>query len=171
MQALADVKPMELRVRRKEDRDVEGDARCGDASNKMMGKNVSRGAPLRPRMADGDELVRRRALVPVQHRAVVLAVAAAARWKAGVGILPKCEQRRKQREREGREQQDGEQASHETGMRLVYDARTNSGSIGFRCGYHAVRASRFVADSNLSREARWSCGVRVFCMRVWQRSL
>jgi hypothetical protein len=48
----------------------------------------------------------------VEHRALMLAVAAATGWKASVRILRDGEQRCHQREREGREQQDGEQASH-----------------------------------------------------------
>ena len=43
---------------------------------------------------------------------MMLAVAAAAGWEAGVRILREREQRRNQGKREGREQQDGEQASH-----------------------------------------------------------
>jgi hypothetical protein len=51
---------------------------------------------------------------------VVLAVAPATRWKAGIRILREREQRRNQRKREGGEQQDGEQASHRTGTPPVY---------------------------------------------------
>jgi hypothetical protein len=85
-----------------------------------------------PRRADRDEPVCRWILVLIQHRAAVLAVAAAARWKAGIGILREREQRRNQRKREGREQQDGEQASHETGMALVYAHKWFIGEVPVR---------------------------------------
>jgi hypothetical protein len=49
----------------------------------------------------------------IEHRAMMLAVAAAAGRKASVRILRECQQRRNHREREGREQQDGQQASHD----------------------------------------------------------
>jgi|HubBroStandDraft_1064217.scaffolds.fasta_scaffold30382_2 hypothetical protein len=43
---------------------------------------------------------------------MMLAVTTATGWEASVGILCECKQRRNQWKREGREQQDGEQASH-----------------------------------------------------------
>lgn len=52
-------------------------------------------------------------LLAVQHRAVMLAMATAAGWKASVGALRECEHGRNHGKHEGREQQDGEQASHE----------------------------------------------------------
>jgi hypothetical protein len=70
--------------------------------------------PLRPGGADCEELVRGRILLAVQHRAVVLAMTPTARGKARIRILREREQRRNQRKRECREQQDGEQTSHET---------------------------------------------------------
>jgi hypothetical protein len=86
----------------------------------MMGDNRRWDGSLRPRRADRDEPMRRRVLLLVRHRAVVLAVAPATRWKAGIRILREREQRRNQRKREGGEQQDGEQASHRTGTPPVY---------------------------------------------------
>lgn len=68
---------------------------------------------LRPRGANGDDAVRRIVAPDVEHRAMMLAVATATDRQAGVGILREREQRRDQGKREGRKQQDGEQASHE----------------------------------------------------------
>jgi hypothetical protein len=56
--------------------------------------------------------VRGTVALAIEHRAMMLAVTTAACRQAGIRILRKCEQRRNQRKREGREQQDGEQASH-----------------------------------------------------------
>lgn len=60
-----------------------------------------------------NDSVRRGVLLSVQHRAMMLAVATATGWEARVWILREREYRRNQGKREGREQQDGEQASHE----------------------------------------------------------
>ena len=65
-----------------------------------------------PRGADGDDAVRGRVTPPIEHRAMMLAVATAARRQTCVGILRERKQRREHGKREGREQQDGEKASH-----------------------------------------------------------
>ena len=67
---------------------------------------------LRIKRADGDNAMHGTVPLAIKHRAMMLAVAAAACRKASVRILRECQQRRNQREREGREQQDGEEASH-----------------------------------------------------------
>ena len=63
---------------------------------------------------------------------MMLAVTTATGWEASVGILCECKQRRNQWKREGREQQDGEQASHETGMALVYAHKWFIGEVPVR---------------------------------------
>jgi hypothetical protein len=64
----------------------------------------------------------------VWHRAVMLAVAAAAGRQTGVRILRKSEQGRRYWKRESRKQQDGEQAAHGkpdgSSVRLVWWGRT-----------------------------------------------
>ena len=93
-----------------------------------MRNDHRRDGALWPLWAHSDESVCRGVLALVHHHAVMLAMPAAACRKAGVRVLRKCEQRRNHGKREGREQQDGEQASHETWMRLVYGVPTNNGS-------------------------------------------
>ena len=65
---------------------------------------------LRPRGADGDEAMRRTVAPGVEHSAMMLTLATATSWQASVWVLR--EQRRDQGQRESREQQNGEQASH-----------------------------------------------------------
>jgi hypothetical protein len=77
--------------------------------------------------------VRRGILRLIEHRAMMLAVAAATGWQAGVGILREREQGRNQRERKGREEQDGEQASHGIRTIPVYASRLAGASAGLCC--------------------------------------
>jgi hypothetical protein len=82
------------------------------APNELMRANQRLNAALRPGGAYGANTMHRPVASVVEHRAMMLAVATAAGWKASVGILCKREQRRNQRQRKSREQQNGEQASH-----------------------------------------------------------
>lgn len=73
-----------------------------------------------PGGADGNDAMRRTLPLRVEHRAMMLAVATTAGREAGVRILREREQRRNQWKREGRQQQDGEQASHRDRTVPVY---------------------------------------------------
>lgn len=105
---------------------VRGQVRCGreiavqrngrrrGASYKGMGHSRRSKRALRPHGADGRDGMRCAVALRGRHFAVVLALAAAACGQTSVGILGEREHRREDGQREGRKQQDGEQASHGT---------------------------------------------------------
>jgi hypothetical protein len=97
--------------RRRKDR-LMRDRKRGSAPDEAMDANRRWDGALRPRGTDCDYAVRGAGSLAVEHHAMMLAVTTATCWQASLRILRKCEQRRNQRKREGREQQDGEQASH-----------------------------------------------------------
>jgi hypothetical protein len=80
--------------------------------DEVMRANRRRYGTLRPSWTDCDDAVRGTVSAVVEHCAVMLAVATATGREAGVRILGEREHRRNQGKREGREQQDGQQASH-----------------------------------------------------------
>lgn len=126
MQALTGLEGMCTKRRGGENNSVERNSGARHASEERMGDNPGWNCALRPRRAECDEPMGRGIVLPVEHRAVVLAMTPAARRKAGVRILRELERRRNQRKREGRKQQDGEQTSHVpryTSVRLGAEVR------------------------------------------------
>lgn len=107
--------------------------RCGGL-DKVMRADRRRDGALRPGGTDWDDAMRCIVAPAVWHRAVMLAVAAAAGRQTGVRILRKREQGRRYWKREGREQQEGEQAAHGkpdgSSVRLAWRGRTPV----FMCG-------------------------------------
>ena len=91
--------------------------------NEVVRANWRRYGALRPGWTDGDDAVRRAVSPVLEHCAMMLAVATATGREASVRILSEREHRRNQGKREGREQQDGQQASHK---------RSDSSSVRLR---------------------------------------
>lgn len=112
VQALADLERMRITFRADGSKYLERSCGPRHVSEEWMGGNPGWNRALGPRRADCEELVGGRILLPLQHRAMMLAVTPAACRKASVRILRERERLRNQRERERREQQDGEQTSH-----------------------------------------------------------
>ena len=76
---------------------------------------------------------------------MMLAVAAAAGRQAGVRTLRECEQRRNQGKRKGREQQNGEQASHGIPDGSSVRPRSQWARVDLSlCGWYSVQLGRVV---------------------------
>ena len=114
MRAVARVGAVLLAASAGRDRRVNGDSGGGVSYGQRMDYGRSNERTLRPRRANGCEVVRGRATLSGNHPAAMLTMAAAAGRKSAFGILCECERRRQGWKRDGREQQDGEQASHGT---------------------------------------------------------
>ena len=82
------------------------------APDEAMDANRRWDHALPPSGTDCNYAVRGVGALAVEHHAMVLAVTTATCRQASFRILRESEQWRNQRKREGREQQDGEQASH-----------------------------------------------------------
>lgn len=112
MQAFAGDQPADSRLFRHRKNSLMRDRERRSASDKAMSANRRWDSALWPGGTDGDK-ARPRAVAPaIEHCAMMLAVTTAACGQSSVRILSERKHWRNQRKREGRKQQDGEQASH-----------------------------------------------------------
>lgn len=108
------------------------DRKRGSSPDKAMNANRRRDSTLRPRGTNGDNAVRGAVASVIEHCAMMLAVTTAAGRQADVWILRKCKHWRHQRKRKGREQQDGEQTSHDRSDSFSLRPRLPERMRGFR---------------------------------------
>jgi hypothetical protein len=113
MHAFASDQPADLGLFWGQKNGLMRDRERGSAPDEAMDANQRWDSALGPRGTDGDNAVRGAVASAIEHGAMMLAVTTAARREASVRILRKRKHWRNQRKREGREQQDGEQASHD----------------------------------------------------------